>query len=73
MKEDAAILIVTIAMYFIFLGLGCHAGYGVGRKDGREYELQDWKDWSVNTGHAEYYLDEAHNRQWRWLPTEGSK
>lgn len=26
----------------------------------------DWKGKAVNMGHAEYYLDTNHNRQWRW-------
>ena len=26
-----------------------------------------WEDEAVNSGHAEYYLDEDHNKQWRWL------
>lgn len=26
----------------------------------------DWKKDSVKQGKAEYYLDESHNKQWRW-------
>jgi len=26
-----------------------------------------WKNEAVKEGHAEYYLDKEHNRQWRWL------
>lgn len=25
-----------------------------------------WRHEAVNQGHAEYYLDENHKRQWRW-------
>lgn len=27
-----------------------------------------WKDDAIKHGKAEYYLDEKHERQWRWLP-----
>lgn len=25
-----------------------------------------WRDKAVKQGHAEYYLDDNHNRMWRW-------
>jgi hypothetical protein len=25
-----------------------------------------WQRHAVDTGHAEFYLDENHNKQWRW-------
>ena len=28
------------------------------------------KDETVKQGHAEYYLDEDNQRQWRWLPAQ---
>lgn len=28
---------------------------------------------AVKQGHAEYYLDENHQRQWRWLPNQTRK
>lgn len=30
---------------------------------------EEWRNESVDSGHAEFYLDENHERQWRWLPT----
>jgi len=27
---------------------------------------QGWRDTAVQEGHAEYYLDANHDRQWRW-------
>ena len=28
-----------------------------------------WQNAAVRNGHAEYYLDITHERQWRWLPS----
>lgn len=33
---------------------------------GRSIEREHWMRGSVADGHAEYYLDDNNNRQWRW-------
>ena len=38
-------------------------GVVLGVKDGRE----QIKDCTVEAGVAEYYLDEDHDKQWRWI------
>ena len=34
-------------------------GFGIGQ--------ESFKDEAVEVGHAEYYIDEDHNKQFRWL------
>jgi hypothetical protein len=65
MSEEAkdwlkAIGIVS-ACGFIWL-CGCWTGWQIGR----EATYKDSVDEAVRYGHAEYYLDEKHNKQWRW-------
>lgn len=32
-----------------------------------------WKTDAVECGHAEYFLDNDHSRQWRWLPVPNER
>ncbi len=32
------------------------------------YRSGQWELAAVDAGHAEFYLDANHERQWRWLP-----
>ena len=36
----------------------------------RAVVTEGWQNEAVKVGHAEFYLDKEHQRQWRWLPTE---
>ena len=38
---------------------------------GRGVEQTVMRDEAAKAGHAEYYLDENHERCWRWLPAKG--
>jgi len=50
------VIITALALVIVFFsfGLGDSCGYG------RAIEH------AIENGHAEYYLDKDHNRQWRW-------
>lgn len=58
MKRDSA----SVAVGFItgFAAIVPVALLAMGRLD------SEWRDEAVKAGHAEYYLDADHNRQWRW-------
>jgi len=50
----------------ILIGFG--VGLFIGLALGGTVAEDAAKDNAVKTGHAEYYLDKDHNKQWRWLP-----
>ena len=56
-------------LFLVGFGIGLVCGYIAGCSDGhRAMQLE-----AVAKGHAEYYLDEKHVRQWRWKETENVK
>lgn len=44
------------------MALGCRAGIDIGESS----KNTDWKEWTVDTGRAEFYLDDTHQKVWRW-------
>ena len=59
MKYTLGNMLVWMAVTaFVCFVLGGAAG---------SYGMQDK---AVEKGHAEYYLDDENNKQWRWLPVE---
>lgn len=70
-----------IALFVCVAIAGC-IGFGLGREcgdvsgfnrgysDGGKANDNWWRDFAVRKGHAEFYLDDGHARQWRWLPAE---
>lgn len=60
MNKDGLILI----SYLLMIIIGFIAG-ALGTKNPRSYFEAE----AVEAGHAEYYLDENYDKQWRWLPT----
>lgn len=57
----AVMIVIAIAAAF--------GGYCAGVGEGRSYE----QNAAVKSGHAEYYLDENNNRQWRWKPAAADR
>lgn len=53
-----AVMIVVWAV--VLLCSSCLVGVAIGE--------ERIKDAAVKSGHAEYYLDEKNERQWRWKP-----
>lgn len=53
------VLSVALAALFGLVTHGCTA--------------DQWRNEAAKQGHAEYYLDENHQRQWRWLPNQTRK
>jgi hypothetical protein len=51
--------------------LGMLIGFANGWIWGAAWGDRFVRGWAVESGHAEYYLDEDNERQWRWLPTTG--
>lgn len=56
-----------IGHFILGVGTGGAVFFVVGLLVGRCIERGDWWHASVKAGHAEFYLDAEHNRQWRWL------
>lgn len=54
--------IIGIVALGVLLGLGFWAGFYVGAAS----ENIDWKNWTVDSGLAEYYLSDTHEKVWRW-------
>jgi hypothetical protein len=52
-----------IAFVIVAFIAGCIGGYSQGCKDMTEAMQFE----AISNGHAEYYIDENHNKQWRWL------
>lgn len=48
-----------IALFFFIMGIAI----GIIAMGARYHQM------AVNLGHAEYYLDDDYDRQWRWLPS----
>lgn len=46
--------------------MGLLAGFMVGNVFTLLINNATWRDETVESGHAEYYLDAKHVRQWRW-------
>ena len=46
----------------ILIAIAVFGGYWAGAAS----EHDDFQEKAVNEGHAEYYLDENNERQWRW-------
>lgn len=51
-----------VAALFLGLALGALTAWGI--------TYCAWERTAVNHGHAEYYLDEHYERQWRWKETK---
>jgi hypothetical protein len=63
--HPARALFWCIGAYFVFLGLFLF----VDRHFIHILKLpSEWHQEAVDAGKAEYYLDEHHERQWRWKP-----
>lgn len=71
--------LVLMAACFTLLGWSMAKGVGISAILGVIYGVvvagllwlvaaEIHEDRAVKHGHAEFYLDESHNRQWRWLP-----
>lgn len=45
-------------------------GYDQAREDWTQRTNQNWQDYTVAEGKAEYYLDQNNRRQWRWKELE---
>lgn len=54
--------IIGIVSCGVLLFLFCKCSCACGTVE----ENKDWRNWTVDTGRAEYYLDDKHERQWRW-------
>lgn len=54
----------TVAIVSLVVGVLCGGLFGVTATN------TGWKNRAVESGHAEFYLDEDNNRQWRWLEAE---
>ena len=52
-----------ICIMFLVMAYGWFMGYV-----SEQSTSNKWKEESVKSGHAEYYLDKDNNKQWRWLP-----
>lgn len=48
--------------------IGLLLSFSVGTLVGAWIMFCDWIKDTVRRGHAEYYLDENNQRQWRWKP-----
>jgi hypothetical protein len=60
--SDMAEGLCYIAIGFILIGLGLNVGCACGKA----VENDDWKEWCVDTGRAEFYLNDKHEKVWRW-------
>ena len=68
MSREAAELIVVCVLMAIAAVLSCILGVRAGCRVTRA-ELERS---AIEAGHAEYYLDHNHQRQWRWKPTNAT-
>ncbi len=57
------ILLLLAGVITVFVGF-LSVGYDVGKMSGRNQMMEE----AVKIYKAEYYLDEKHERQWRWKP-----
>lgn len=59
---EIGIGVVFAVLVAAFIGVVLYTG-------GRCDERDKWEKEAVERGHAEFYLDHNHERQWRWKPT----
>lgn len=57
--KDIFIIVCFMVGFFI-------SGVGAGGQFMHAFVDDTWRDIIANKGCAEYYLDEKHQRQWRW-------
>lgn len=66
-----AVSVFVVVGVSVFIGIITH-GFQEAERRGKRQGWADgilkMRDEAVAIGHAEYYLDEKHERQWRWLP-----
>ena len=61
---------------FLYVALGWFLGVvitAIAAEFGDRYvRAHEWQRQAIDAGHAEYYLDENYDKQFRWLPTHPS-
>jgi len=63
---SGAILIIVSVLLLLGFGIG-----GPSCEAGKRQARQESERVAVETGHAEYYLNEKHERAFRWKPLDG--
>ena len=65
-KGDAGLTACAVVALLLLVGVVTY----VATRDTRNLA---WRTEAIKQGHAEYYLDAEHERQWRWLPAPSKK
>lgn len=62
---------ITFCCTLVWIGnANFHKGYTQAHEAWTQRTNQNWKEFAVAEGKAEYYLDKNNQRQWRWKELE---